>query len=297
MLTDRNEKNVAAPALEGQGEAIRLKDLILLGLPASDVYLVHASADVGFIPAADLPWLSTMGKEQFAPLLDAVVNGIGPGAYGTELKLRGVEPRVLADYDQCLADEAGGYRTGMFLPNLTGALFDVTSDGERKQYAAEAVHSVREVLDLLWEVNTVPDRVPTAKGNDLSRLLIYSRSKLPICTTPAHRLLQPVGVEDFARMTARLCAAPSECIYVKINYDGDELAAADWHGGKLEKISGPLEATLSAYGDAIIRRSRKAVHLKERQFSAALDALCSRTPVESSADLLEPEPSGPAMSL
>lgn len=298
MSSNRNEKNAASSATEGQGgSAIRLKDLILLGLPASGVYLIHADTDVGFVPAADLPWLSGRGKEQFSPLLDAVVEGIGPGAYGTELKLCSVEPRVLADYDQCLADEAGGRVTGMFLPNLTGTLFDITSAGERKLYAAEAVRSAREALDLLWEVHTVPDRIPTAKGTDLSRLTLYSRTKLPICPTPALRLLQPVGAEDFAAMSARLCAAPSESVYVKIDYDGDELSTAEWNGGKLEKASSPLEATLSAYGDAIIRRSRKAVHLKERQFSAALDTLCSRTPVESPTDLLEPEPAGPAMSL
>lgn len=110
-------KNAAPSATEGQGAAIRLKDLILLGLPASGVYLVHADTDVGFVPAADLPWLSGRGKKQFAPLLDAVVEGVGPGAYGMELKLCGVEPRVLANYDQCLADEAGGRVTGMFLPD------------------------------------------------------------------------------------------------------------------------------------------------------------------------------------
>lgn len=294
MLTNGNEnRNTASPAEERQREAaIRLKDLILLGLPATNVYLVHASTDVGFVPAADLPWLSKRGKEQFAPLLDAVVEGVGPGAYGTELKLGGVDSRVLADYDQCLANEASGRMTGMFLPNLTGTLFDITSDGERKLYAAEAVRSAREALDLLWEVHTVPDRIPTTKGNDMSRLTLYSRTKLPICPTPALRLLQPVGAEDFAEMTARLSAAPSESVYAKINYDGDELTVAEWNGGRLEKTSGPLKATLSAYGDAIIRRSRTAIQLKERQFSAALDALCSRTPVESPTDLLEPEPAG-----
>lgn len=297
-MTNDERKGAAPQAVEGQKEAeIRLKDMVLLGLPTSNVYLIHESADMGFVPAADLRWLSKQGKEQFAPLLNAMVKRVGPGTYGTELMLSGVDPRVLADYDQCLAHEADGRRTGMFLPNLTGALFDITSDGAREFYAAEAVHSVRNALDLLWEVHTVPDRIPTAKGNDLSRLLLYSRSMLPICTTPSLRLLQPVKAEDFAEMITRLCAAPSEGIHVKINYDDDKLEMTEWHGGKLEKTSGPLDDILSAYGDAVIRRSRKNVHLKERQFSAALDTLCSLTAVEAPVDLWDPQQAGPTLSL
>lgn len=34
--------------------AVHLRDLLTLGLPEHDVYLVHASADVGWVPAADL---------------------------------------------------------------------------------------------------------------------------------------------------------------------------------------------------------------------------------------------------
>ena len=138
MSTTSDERNSAVPQAAGrQKEAdIRLKDMVLLGLPTSNVYLIHESTDMGFVSAADLRWLSKQGKEQFAPLLNAMVKRVGPGAYGTELTLSGVDPQVLADYDQCLAHEADGRRTGMFLPDLTGALFDITSDGAREFYAA-----------------------------------------------------------------------------------------------------------------------------------------------------------------
>ena len=122
-------------AINHDKPAIRLKDLILLGLPSRNVYLVHESTDVGFVPAADLPRLSEQGKEKFAQLLNATVNSIGPGAYGKELKLGGVDPRLLAEYDQCLAEESRGRITGLFLPcqgeAVTGALFDITSEGAR----------------------------------------------------------------------------------------------------------------------------------------------------------------------
>ena len=61
---------------EPSGWDIRLRDLLDLGLPDHDVYLVHASADVGWVPAADLPQLSERGKERFAEMLDAKVTDV-----------------------------------------------------------------------------------------------------------------------------------------------------------------------------------------------------------------------------
>lgn len=57
-----------------------IRDLVTLGLPDHDVYLVHQTADVGFIPAADLASLTAQGKAQFAPLLDARVPLAGAGS-------------------------------------------------------------------------------------------------------------------------------------------------------------------------------------------------------------------------
>lgn len=87
-----------------QEPAIRLRDLLELGLPEHDVYLVHTTADVGWVPAADLTQLSDRGKEQFAELLDAKVSAVRPGPYGTELVLDGVDPQLLVQYDQAIAD-------------------------------------------------------------------------------------------------------------------------------------------------------------------------------------------------
>ena len=75
-----------------------------LGLPDHDVYLVHSSADVGWVPAADLSQLSDRGKAQFAEVLDAKVAAVRPGPYGTELVLDGVDPQLLTQYDEAIAD-------------------------------------------------------------------------------------------------------------------------------------------------------------------------------------------------
>jgi len=84
--------------------AIHLRDLLTLGLPDHDVYLVHAAEDMGWVPAADLPRLTAQGKEEFSALLDAKVTAIRSGPYGVELALDGVEPQLLAQYDEAIAN-------------------------------------------------------------------------------------------------------------------------------------------------------------------------------------------------
>ena len=85
-------------------QGICLRDLVTLGLPDHDVYLVHQTADVGFIPAADLTTLTDQGKAQFAPLLDAREASVKRGAYGVEVELTGIEPELLTCFDQAVAD-------------------------------------------------------------------------------------------------------------------------------------------------------------------------------------------------
>jgi hypothetical protein len=80
----------------------KLRDLLLLGLP--DAYLVHDTADVGFIFAGELAQLDEQGREDFADLLNAPVAGIQAGAYGPEIVLTGIDPQVMMDYDQAAAD-------------------------------------------------------------------------------------------------------------------------------------------------------------------------------------------------
>lgn len=88
----------------GGGSGIRLRELLALGLADRGVYLVHASTDVGWVPASDLAQLSERGKTAFGGILDARVTAIRPGPYGMELVLDEVDPRLLAQYDQTLAD-------------------------------------------------------------------------------------------------------------------------------------------------------------------------------------------------
>lgn len=96
--------------------AIHLRDLLTLGLPDHDVYLVHATEDVGWVPAADLPRLTAQGKEEFSALLDAKVTAIRPGSYGVELVLDGVDPQLLIQYDETIANYSRAKNTlGLFM--------------------------------------------------------------------------------------------------------------------------------------------------------------------------------------
>lgn len=89
----------------GESAPLRLRDLLRLGLP-NNTYLVHDTADVGFIPVGGLNEESIDGKaqEQFADLLDARVKGIQHGAYGSEIVLEGIPSQRLSEFDQALAD-------------------------------------------------------------------------------------------------------------------------------------------------------------------------------------------------
>lgn len=94
---------------------IRLKDLLLLGLPETSVYCVHESADVGFIAASDFARLTETGRKEYAELLNAEVKSIRPGAYGVEIVLGSVTPQLLIDFDDASSRfEQAGYTMGDF---------------------------------------------------------------------------------------------------------------------------------------------------------------------------------------
>lgn len=113
MKNDENAKNEMQRSAVNPG--LPLKDLLLLGLPQTDVYLVHETADVGFVPASGLMELTDTGKEKHTALLNAVVNSIRPGAYGVELVLGKVDPQALADFDEAMANHRNAeYTMGDF---------------------------------------------------------------------------------------------------------------------------------------------------------------------------------------
>ena len=106
--------SVTPAAAQTQG-GLTLRDVLLLG-STENVYMVHDTADVGFIPTEHFNLLGGKGVTDHAVLLDAGVVDIRHGAYGPEIVLTGVDPQALSDLDQAAADylSAGGMtRQGM----------------------------------------------------------------------------------------------------------------------------------------------------------------------------------------
>lgn len=91
--------------IAGETSPLRLRDLLRLGLP-ENTYLVHDTADVGFIPVGGLKEesIERTAKERFADLLNARIKGIQRGAYGPEIVLGGIPAQRLSEFDQALAD-------------------------------------------------------------------------------------------------------------------------------------------------------------------------------------------------
>lgn len=124
-----------------EAPVIRLKDLVLLGLPPANVYLVHKQNDVGTIPASGLRDLTGRGQAEFADLLSAKVDAIRPGAYGVELVMTGILPERLVEFDRA---QAAMLRAGPYLGMFRGA-------GQESMETAmacpeEAVQAVRDYL-------------------------------------------------------------------------------------------------------------------------------------------------------
>lgn len=85
-----------------------------------------------------------------------------------------------------------------------------------------------------------------------------------------------MGSDNLAQLTKLLCEKPSDGVFVKIDYDRDELAITKWHKGKLEKLSDSLDKMLSAYQGAIVVRSKKNIRISIHQLNAALDVCAVR---------------------
>ena len=121
-----------------EAPAIRLKDLVLLGLPPANVYLVHKQNDVGTIPASGLRDLTGRGRTEFADLLSAKVDAIRPGAYGVELVMTGILPERLVEFDRA---QAAMLRAGPYLE-----MFCPGGWSQEPIYLEEAVQAVRDYL-------------------------------------------------------------------------------------------------------------------------------------------------------
>ena len=82
-----------------------LKDLMNLRL--EDVHLCHCDEDIELatIVELDADTLTAKGKADWADILDAKVEKIYEGAYGTQIELSGADPERLTDFSYMLAGQ------------------------------------------------------------------------------------------------------------------------------------------------------------------------------------------------
>jgi len=92
----------AAAQEQGASDGLKLRDVLLLG-GMENVYMVHETIDVGFVPASYTAMMTDKGREEHADLLNAPVKEIRPGAYGPEIVLGGVDPELLVNFDRAAA--------------------------------------------------------------------------------------------------------------------------------------------------------------------------------------------------
>ncbi len=105
---------VVTPAPEqtqGMADGLKLRDILLLG-GMDSVYMVHDTADVGFVSLAHFEMLGEIGRTEHADVLNASVREIRPGPCGTEIVLSGVEPQAMENLDREAAEhmKAGGMK-------------------------------------------------------------------------------------------------------------------------------------------------------------------------------------------
>ena len=81
---------------------LTLKDFIKLR-DMENVYMLHDTHNVGFVPASYTKLLTENGREEHKALMNAEVKEIHVGEYGFEITLGGIDSAVLVNFDRAVA--------------------------------------------------------------------------------------------------------------------------------------------------------------------------------------------------
>lgn len=160
------------------------------------------------------------------------------------------------------------------------SFLNVSAQGKTGFYQVQKTLDIVKMIDLLWEVRTAKDRLPTLSDTESQRLLDYSRTMLPISTSTAVHLFKPLSVEEYEKLYHGFTAKPNNELCTNVNYDADRLAFTHWQDGELMTTAGPLSGILSAYGNAIIQRNSSSIILNNDEFAARLENVCIQSTLE-----------------
>jgi hypothetical protein len=173
---------------------------------------------------------------------------------------------------------------------MSDTLFAITSDKNTRHYRTENFGRLLELLDLLREVKTAKERIPTITASDAYRLVMYSKSMLPI-SSPSLRLFKALEPEEFAEKLHQFQTNPTEDRHVVLDYDGNRFASSEWTEDGLGTLSGPLDGVISAYAGALRKKNSYQTYLNQKVFAAKMESICtvSNAPLPSEQTENSPE--------
>ena len=153
-------------------------------------------------------------------------------------------------------------------------LFTITAEGITQHYCAESFGGIVEVLDLLQRVHTAKDRVPSITQSDAARLVMYSKTMLPISVSPSLRLFQPISSAKFLESLAEIQCHPTQNTVVRLDYDSDRWEHSQWTDDGFERLSAPLSQAITVFEQALQKRGRSRIYLKESILADGLERIC-----------------------
>ena len=178
---------------------------------------------------------------------------------------------------------------------MINGIFTITSAGETGHYYAENFAELPQVLPLLWSVHTARDRVPELRTSDAEQLLSYSKGMLPICTTPGHRLFQPLEPEWFEQLREDFLDGDTDLCHYTLDYDGNRFAMTSWDKEGLGAFSAPMDGVISACAGARKLTSSGKPYFDQRILSRALQDIATVEPASKAPEFTDP--AGPALSM
>lgn len=156
---------------------------------------------------------------------------------------------------------------------MSNGIFTITSEGKSANYYTEEFGALREVLRLLWSVNSVKERIPTTKSNDALSLTLYSKKMIPFCPHQSGRLFQPLEPDQYDFLQAELQGGERDLTHYTLDYDGNHFAMTNWGGDALTTISGPLDGVIGAYRGAMRKKNGKQHYTNDKVLVAELDRI------------------------
>ncbi|NCB42242.1 MAG: hypothetical protein EOM59_06440 [Clostridia bacterium] len=158
------------------------------------------------------------------------------------------------------------------------SIYAVTSNEKTSYYQTENFGSLLELLSLLREVYTAKERIPSIRTSDAERLVLYSKSMLPICPSPRLRLFQPLEQETYSELLRRFTECDTDDRQIILDYDGNHFAFSTWENDGPMTMHGPLDGVISTYSGALRKKNSRQTYLNEKAFITEMDRICETGP-------------------